>query len=170
MGTMNMDKHSKILYFSTIGLLSLGLCLSIIGPLLESANTKQAASLQHRAEPSPEAIDPLTVFADARKQQREDERNALKGIMDDQNSEPALVADASARLMKILDWADQETIIEGILKARGYKDAVAVIHLDSANILIRGNVPTRQQAAQILDLVSRETGLGGGNIKIIPIE
>ena len=58
---------------------------------------------------------------------------------------------------------------EGVLRVRGFEDAVVTVHADSANVLVRTPSLSRDQSAQILELVSRETGLLGGNIKIIPI-
>ena len=165
---MNMDKQSKVLYISTVALLSIGLGVAVIGPILsDSPAPVQVAAVDVPApEPPP---DPLTAFAAERMQLRESERAALKEIMDDPDAEPALAAVAGHQLVSRLEWADQEMTIEGVLRARGYRDCVVTIRRDSANVLIRGDTPTRSQAAQILELVSRETGLGGGNIKVIPV-
>ena len=53
--------------------------------------------------------------------------------------------------------AEQETTIEGVLRARGYADCVATIHEDTANVLVRAEALTRQETAVILELVLRET-------------
>lgn len=165
---LNMDRQSKALYFSTIALLSIGLCFAVLGPLF----TARQEPVQVAAGQAPSSVteDPLSVFQVERAALREAERQSLRAIMEDPASDSILVADAGARLIKILNWADQELTIEGVLRARGYVGCVATVHQDSANILLRGDSPTQKQAAQILELVSRETGLGGGDIKIIPID
>ena len=76
---------------------------------------------------------------------------------------------AQARLLERLDDQEKETTIEGVLRARGFKDAIATVHRDSVNILVRAESLSRQETAVILELVVRETGISGGNVKIIPI-
>ena len=76
---------------------------------------------------------------------------------------------AQRTLIDLLAWAEQETTIEGVLRARGYADCVATIHEDTANVLVRAEALTRQETAVILELVLRETDVESGNVKIIPI-
>ena len=171
---LNMDKQSRILYFSTIAVLSTGLFFAAVGPLLGGAKEPIEVSAAQTAAPNSLLIqtiapDPLLAFQIDRAALREQERLSLKQVMEDPSIDSPLVAQAGARLMRILDWTEQEHTIEGVLRSRGYEDCVVTVHQDSANVLIRGDSPTRQQAAQILELVCRETGLGGGDIKIIPI-
>ena len=56
-----------------------------------------------------------------------------------------------------------------MLSARGYETPVVTVHSDSVNVIVRASELTRQQAGVILELVTRETGVTGGNVKIIPI-
>ena len=43
------------------------------------------------------------------------------------------------------------------------------VHQDSANVLVRTDALTQADAALILELTARQTGLTGGAIKIIPV-
>ena len=52
---------------------------------------------------------------------------------------------------------------------RGYRDAVATVHEDSVNVLVRADSLSEQECAVILELAMRETGKSAENIKIIPI-
>lgn len=168
---LNMDAQSKVLYFATIAILSVGLGFAVLAPVFnQPARPVEAAVEAAGAPAATERADPLVRFQIERAAMREAERASLRAVMEDPSSDAALVADAGARLIKILTWADQEQTIEGVLRAKGYADCVVTVHQDSCNVMIRADGPTRRQAAQILELVSRETGLGGGNIKIIPVE
>ena len=89
--------------------------------------------------------------------------------IDFENLDIVLRGEAGAQLLRLLEYSEQETTIEGVLRVRGFEDAVVTVHADSANVLVRTPSLSRDQSAQILELVSRETGLLGGNIKIIPI-
>ena len=58
---------------------------------------------------------------------------------------------------------------EGLLRLREFADVLVTVHTDSVNVMVRADALNRQQSAVILDLVMRETGISGGNVKIIPI-
>jgi stage III sporulation protein AH len=66
--------------------------------------------------------------------------------------------------------ARSENAIEGILQSRGFEDVLASVSASAANVLIRSEALNHAQSAVILDLVMRQTGLTGGNVKIIPVK
>ena len=76
---------------------------------------------------------------------------------------------AQRRIMDIYARAEQEMNIEGVLRARGFDEALATVSTDCANVLVRTKSLSQADADAILELVCRETGLLGGNIKIIPL-
>ena len=69
----------------------------------------------------------------------------------------------------MLKTEEQELTLEGVLQMRGYDGALATVHSDSVNVIIHKESVTQQDAAVILELVMRETGIASGNVKIIPI-
>ena len=81
-----------------------------------------------------------------------------------------IVALARKQLLDMLEHARQESTLEGILQSRGFEDALVSVSDSAANVLIRGDGPTHAQSAVILDLVMSQTGLTGGNVKIIPVK
>ena len=66
-------------------------------------------------------------------------------------------------------WMEQEATVEAVLTARGYKPVLVTVHANSVNVLVAADRIEQADAAVMLELVSRETGVLGGNIKIIPI-
>jgi len=124
------------------------------------------------AQPPPaleEEIDPLVEFQTEREQLRAMQTAQLSEIIYGEKTDDETRALAQRKLIELADWAEKELTIEGVLRARGYEGAVATVHTDSANVLVRAEGITRQESAVILELVLRETGLSGGNVKIIPI-
>ena len=113
--------------------------------------------------------DPILDFITERAALRREQTRQLEQMMNDENLDIVLRGEAGAQLLRLLEYSEQETTIEGVLRVRGFEDAVVTVHADSANVLVRTPSLSRDQSAQILELVSRETGLLGGNIKIIPI-
>ena len=93
----------------------------------------------------------------------------LNDIIHDGETDQQTRALAQRTLLDLMAWAEQETTIEGVLRARGYADCAVTIHEDTANVLVRAEALTREESAVILELVLRETDVESGNVKIIPI-
>ena len=119
---------------------------------------------------SVEARDPLDQFRLEREQLRAREAAQLNEIIYNEKSEADVVRMAQEQLLDLMNRADQEMTLEGLLRGRGFEDALVSVSGRSANVLIRKETVTRQESAVILELVMRETGLTGGNVKIIPIK
>ena len=118
---------------------------------------------------APEEADPLEDFRTEREQLRSMQTAQLNDIIHDGETDSQTRALAQRTLIDLMAWSEQETTIEGVLRARGYADCVATIHEDTANVLVRAEALTRQETAVILELVLRETDVDSGNVKIIPI-
>ena len=118
---------------------------------------------------APEEADPLEAFRTEREQLRSMQTAQLNDIIHDGETDSQTRALAQRTLIDLMAWSEQETTIEGVLRARGYADCVATIHEDTANVLVRAEALTRQETAVILELVLRETDVDSGNVKIIPI-
>ena len=114
-------------------------------------------------------IDELDAFRTERQQLRQMQLNQLSEMIHAEDTEPEITVLARERQLELMDWSEKETTLEGVLKIRGFKDAVATVHEDSANIIIRAETVSKQEAAVILELVTRETGISSGNVKIIPV-
>lgn len=128
-----------------------------------SVRTASAASVR-------EPADALQSFRLEREQLRAREEAQLNEIIYSDGS-GELAGQARQRLMDMLDRAEAENTLEGVLRARGFDDAVVTVGERSANVLLRREAPLNQrETAVILELVMRETGLTGGSVKIIPVK
>jgi len=115
------------------------------------------------------AVGSMEEFVIERAQLREQQMRQLNGIIEDDRTSDEIRASAQRQLMQLCTWMEQEATIEGVLRTRGFDRVIATVHTDSANILVRTQNLTQEDANAILELVARETGLLGGNIKIIPL-
>ncbi len=114
--------------------------------------------------------DPLERFRVEREQLRAREQAQLNDIIYNADSDASAVAAAQRQLLALLDSAEKELTIEGILQSRGFDGALATVSAQAANVLVRAETLTQRQTAVILELVTRQTGLSGGNVKIIPVK
>lgn len=113
--------------------------------------------------------DPLEQFRLEREQLRAMQLAQLNDIIYGEKTDEETRAMAQRQLLELTDWMEKEVTIEGVLRSRGFEDALATVHTDSVNVLVRCEAMTQQQTAVILDLVLAETGVSGGNVKLIPI-
>lgn len=105
-----------------------------------------------------------------RDQLRAQECGQLREILDDPATDASTRARAQGRLMDLMQWAEAEAAVEEILEKRGFECVLVSVHQDSANVLVRSPALTQADAALILELTARQTGLTGGAIKVIPVE
>jgi len=112
---------------------------------------------------------PIEQFRTERQQLRALERSQLNEIIYSDKSDGEIVREGQRRLMELMDTESMETKLEGVLKARGFEGALATVSKQSVNILLPREALTQAETAVILELVLRETGITGGNVKIIPV-
>ncbi len=111
----------------------------------------------------------IETFAADRDEIRQEELRQLQEIAADETASQALREEANRRRMQVMAWMEQEAAIGMVLAARGFECPVVTVHADSVNVLVAAQSLSGQEAGIILELVTRETGITGGNVKIIPI-
>ena len=119
---------------------------------------------------SPATNDPMARFRLEREQLRARHVAQLNDIIHGGHADDETVLLAQRQLLDLMRHTEQETTLEGILQSRGFRDALVTVSDDSANVLLRTDAVSQSEAAVILELVMRETGLSGGNVKIIPVK
>ena len=71
----------------------------------------------------------------------------------------ALISDLASRMEK-------ETVLEGMIMASGYSDAVVTNSDDSYTVMVKSDNFTLDDAAKILGILVKETGVSATNVKI----
>jgi len=79
-----------------------------------------------------------------------------------------MIKEAQAQLLEITSNMESELAIENLIKAKGFRDAVVIIHKDNVNVIVDKPELVPEDVAIILDIVKRESGKDAENIKIIP--
>ncbi|NLK72911.1 MAG: SpoIIIAH-like family protein [Clostridiales bacterium] len=60
--------------------------------------------------------------------------------------------------LQIIEYMNQERIVENLLKNKGYKDVFILITDNSVNVSVKMDVLNKSDIAKIVDIVVRETG------------
>lgn len=76
---------------------------------------------------------------------------------------------ALASIEKIAKTIEKQNNIETLLKAKGFDKAVAVISDKGISVVVKSEGLTSAQTLQIQDIITSETDIALGNIKIIPV-
>ncbi|HHV26221.1 MAG TPA: SpoIIIAH-like family protein [Tissierellia bacterium] len=91
----------------------------------------------------------------------------LKDIVDDEKTNNEVRAKAQSEIIKIGEISEQELHIEGLIKAKGFDEALVFLKGDGAKIVVSSDELTEQDVVKILDIVKSETELDSSNIKIM---
>lgn len=91
----------------------------------------------------------------------------LNDIINNQYTSEDLRNQASKMKMDVVASTDKELLIENMIMAKGFYDAVVYLSGDSISIVVHSEGLTDQEVAQIVDIVRRETDISMDNIVIM---
>jgi stage III sporulation protein AH len=103
-----------------------------------------------------------------RDKMRSESVETLKEIVENEKTANETRDGAQKQMMELLKETEKETIVEDLIKAKGFEDALVFIDDGTANVIIESSKDmTPAEVAQISDIVNRETGIGIEKIKIM---
>lgn len=91
----------------------------------------------------------------------------LNEIVNNDNSSQEMVTEAQRKIMQIGEIAEKELTIEGLIKAKGFNDALVFLTEKDAKVVVDVKDLTEQDVVKILDIVINETDLDAANVKIM---
>lgn len=146
----------------------LAILLAVTGVL----NWKFAADKKARqqAEGNGGTEQTVSSFADFRTERERvhtQELTSIDSIINNENTDTQTLAEAQKMKLELTDTMEKELLIEGLLKAKGFEDAVITISDAAVNVIVKQKDLTKQQVAQVLEIVLREAGdISAENVKI----
>lgn len=105
-----------------------------------------------------------------RNKSREEALKKVKDIISNVKVTDAEKAEALSQLSSISNRMESENSIETLIKAKGLKDALAVISDECVNIVVKTDKLTASQSLQIQDIVTSQINVDLEKIKIIPVK
>ena len=102
-----------------------------------------------------------------RERVRDEAIEMLKDVAGSDATDVSAKNDAYAEMTRMANEIANEANIESLVKAKGFRECVAVISNDSANIIVESDGLTINEVAQIKEIVYLECGVLPDNIKII---
>ena len=90
---------------------------------------------------------------------RSENLDTLQKIVDDKNSSLDTVKSTQKQILELTKLSEKEMVTENLIKAKGFKDVVVLIHEGYANVIVDADKLTTAQATQIQDVVNKETNI-----------
>ena len=76
------------------------------------------------------------------------------------------ITETNALISELASRMEKETVLEGMIMASGFEDAVVTNSDDSYTVMVKSDNFTVDDAAKILGILVKETGVSATNVKI----
>ena len=139
---------------------------------VEKAGNEQTGEAAVIEDNSYEAIETagasfFSEYRIERDKNRSKEVEMWQDIINSEKAEDNFKNMAQQELVKIVALTDKEMMIENLIVARGFNDALVFLTDDSATVIVEAKELTPSNIAQIQDIIVRKTKLEPKNIKIM---
>lgn len=113
----------------------------------------------------------FTQYRTERMSTRNEEMLQLDSIIASASAESIERAEALSMKIDLTEMTETEMLLENLIKAYGFDDAVVVMGLESGsvNVITKAEELSTDDAIKICTIVAEETGISSENVKIIPI-
>ncbi|HHY77473.1 MAG TPA: SpoIIIAH-like family protein [Clostridiales bacterium] len=109
----------------------------------------------------------FTEYRLEREKNRAKEYDMWQNIINSDKAEPTFKTLAQEEIVKIVALTEKEMIIENLIIARGFDDALVFLTDDSATVVVAAKELTPASVAKIQDIVMTKTKIPASNIKIM---
>ena len=113
----------------------------------------------------------FTQYRTERTTTRNEELLQLDAIIAQAEQDSLEKTQALTMKMELTEITEKELLLESLIKAYGFEDAVVVIGLESnnVNVITKSTELTTDDAILIYSIIAEETSITPENVKIIPI-
>lgn len=111
----------------------------------------------------------FTSYRSARDASRQETFMYYDSIINSETASAAAVTSAEGKREELVGFTETELILEGLIKAKGFEDAVVTISTANVNAIVKKNGEIdATDAAQILSIITEETGVSASKVIITP--
>ena len=116
------------------------------------------------------SIEEDDYFASAminKEKSRDEALQTLQVVVDSAEEMPETRDKALSEIMQIASDIEIESVVEEMIKAKGFEDCVAIVSGDNINVIVKSEGLLTSEIAKITDIVKNETGYSAENIRIV---
>ena len=158
-----LGKKSKI--FVLVGMIALLVLTGVLNIYLNKSAEKANAGTDDNL-----SSDFFATYSTDRSETRNQTIMYLDAIISDESSSAEATEKAENDKLALTAAMDTELVLEGLIKAVGFDDAVVTSTTENINIIIKSPSLTSEQVAKVLEIVTSETGKSAASVRIIPVE
>ena len=108
-------------------------------------------------------------YRSARDASRQESFMYYDSIINSETASAAAVTSAEGKREELVGFTETELVLEGLIKAKGFEDAVVTISTANVNAIVKKNGEIdATDAAQILSIITEETGVSASKVIITP--
>lgn len=114
---------------------------------------------------------PVSFFAAYRTDRataRSQEFSYLDAIIASTSSSESAKEAAESMKLDLIEVMEMELVLEALIKAKGYNDAVVTMSTNNINVVVQSSELNNDDVAQILYVLTTETGYSPSKIVIVP--
>ncbi|MDE6189007.1 MAG: SpoIIIAH-like family protein [Clostridia bacterium] len=112
-----------------------------------------------------------TFFASHRSNRetaRAEEFSYLDAIISSEATSETVKASAEEKQVELLSFIEQELVLESLIKAKGFEDAVVTMSTNNLNVIVKQAELTKEEVAQILGTILQETNYTASQVYVVP--
>ena len=160
-----VKKRKKVLILSGMAM------LLVVTGVLNYALTKKSIESETASTSTTSSINFFDTYKTDRDSARASQLELLNEVISSSYSTASEKATATASKTALAEKMEKELILEGLIKAKGFEDAVVTIGSNYYNVIVKDNGTLADGGAnKILSVIESETGTTANNVKIIPVE
>lgn len=100
---------------------------------------------------------------------RAESKETLNELIANADADGTVRANAQEQIIEMTKITDMETVAEGLIRAKGFEDAIIYITDGKVNALVKTQGLDEGSAAKIQEVITEITGIGAENIKIVEV-
>ena len=112
----------------------------------------------------------FTTYRSDRESVRNEEIKYYDAIISSPDTTMEAKTSAEAKKQELIASMEMELVTEGLIKAKGFEDVIVTSSNSGAKVVVKATELTSNQVAQIVSIVTEQTGHAIDYIKIIPVE
>ena len=155
-----MKKRTKIIIIAVMVLL-----LGVTGYL----NVMLNKSVSNNNDGTTTTSSYFQTYRTDRESTRDQEMLYYDAIIASESSSEEAIKNAEEAKLALIDQMEQELVVEGLIKSKGFADCVVTISDSNVNAVVKAAELTSSEVAQIVSVIQTELSVGIENIKIIPV-
>ena len=157
-----MKKRTKIIIITVMVLL-----LGVTGFLNVMLNNSVSNSNNDNTQTTASYFQ---TYRSDRESTRDQEMLYYDAIIASETSTEDAIKSAEESKLALIEQMEQELVVEGLIKAKGFEDCVVTISGEIINAVVKASELSSAQVAQIVSILQAQFNVDIDNIKIIPVE